>query len=112
MIDGRRSCTRIAAAALCVAVALSTAAAADGDLSGQRRFTVHDSVEMSQFTDAGWFSPDGRYYATLTQRGVLPQGVSEATLWLFETSRIRTQVNQPSSAAPAAPVVLAAAAPQ
>jgi dipeptidyl aminopeptidase/acylaminoacyl peptidase len=61
---------------------------------------------MSEFTDAGWFSPDGRYYVTLTQRGVLPQGVSEATLWLFETARIRTQLNQPSAAA-AAPVVLA-----
>jgi hypothetical protein len=41
----------------------------------------------------------GVQHATLTQRGVLPQGVSEATLWLFETSRIRAQMNRQQSAA-------------
>jgi hypothetical protein len=107
MISGRRIRMAIAVAALCTASVVSTSAAEDGGLAGQRRFAVRDSVEMAEFTDVGWFSPDGRYYVTLTQRGVLPQGVSEATLWLFETSRMRTQVNAPSSSAVAAPVMLA-----
>ena len=99
MINGLRIGMKIAVAALCTASVISTA--------GQRRFAVRDSVEMAEFTDVGWFSPDGRYYVTVTQRGVLPQGISEATLWLFETSRIRAQVNHPSTSAVAAPVVLA-----
>jgi dipeptidyl aminopeptidase/acylaminoacyl peptidase len=107
MIDGRRICARAAAATLCVTIVVSRAAAPDGELAGQRRFAVHDSVEMSEFTDVGCFSPDGRYYVTVTQRGVLPQGVSEATVWLFETSRIRTWVTRQKPATTAAPAVLA-----
>jgi hypothetical protein len=63
--------------------------------SGQtkRPFEVRDSVEMSQFTDLAAFSPDGRYFVTVTHRGLLPQGVIEGTIWLFETSLARTYIN-------------------
>src|SRR5580658_1783658 len=54
-----------------------------------RRFEVRDSVEMSQFTEPGTFSPDGRYFVTVTQRGLLPQGVTETTMWLFNVSAVR-----------------------
>jgi hypothetical protein len=54
-----------------------------------RRFEVRDSVEMSQFTEPGTFSPDGRYFVTVTQRGLLPQGVTETTVWLFDVSAVR-----------------------
>ncbi len=51
-----------------------------------RRFEVSDSIQMSAFTQDAIFSPDRRHFITVTQRGVLPQGVTETTLWLFESS--------------------------
>ena len=90
--------------AVLVLVALIAPGAKSAD---QRRFEVHDSVEMSEFTDIGMFSPDGRYYAAVTERGLLPQGVSEATLWLFETSLIRHYVGHQRPEIPPAPIALA-----
>jgi hypothetical protein len=47
-----------------------------------RRFEIRDSIEMAWFAEPGLGSPDGRYIATLTQRGRLAQNVTEGTIWL------------------------------
>src|SRR5690349_9925109 len=76
-----------------------------------RRFTVRDSVEMAYFGDllgslprrAGddaIFSPDGRYYARLTHRGVLLSGAIESTIWLFETASIVKYLRHQQAEAP------------
>ncbi len=77
----------------------------------KRRFTSRDSVEMSYFgtaieaepdelDDDGIESPDGRYVVKITHRGVLPQGVTEATLWLFDARRVRKSINDPAAKPP------------
>jgi hypothetical protein len=81
-------------------VIADTAFAADVPSHMNRRFDVRDSVEMSYFgtlasstpndlDDDGVFSPDGRYFVKVTHRGVLPQGLTEGTIWLFDTAAIR-----------------------
>ncbi len=73
--------------------------AADVPSQIDRRFEVRDSVEMSYFgtlasstpndlDDDGVFSPDGRYFVKVTHRGVLPEGVTEGTIWLFDTAAV------------------------
>ena len=82
----------------------------------QRPFTVRDSVEMSYFgnirasmpndlDEDGITSPDGRFLIKVTHRGVLPQGVTEGTIWLFDAAATKKFVNDPSSPA-VAPVPL------
>jgi dienelactone hydrolase len=82
-----------------------------------RRFEVRDSVEMSHFgtlihsdpielDDDGIVSPNGRYLVKLTHRGVLPEGVTEGTIWLFDAAQIRRSVNTKSSSVPT-PIPLA-----
>jgi hypothetical protein len=83
-------------AALGLALAQSALAA--------RPFEVRDSIQIADFINAPLFSPDERYFIAITQRGVLPQGVTEATVWLFETAAVRRAV---VDASPSAPVPLA-----
>jgi dipeptidyl aminopeptidase/acylaminoacyl peptidase len=83
--------------ALALGFALTPAAAA-------RPFEVRDSIEIADFIEAPLFSPDERHFVTVTQRGVLPQGVTEATLWLFETAAVRRSI---ADASPIEPVPLA-----
>jgi dipeptidyl aminopeptidase/acylaminoacyl peptidase len=42
--------------------------------------------------DDGIVSPDGRHFIKVTHRGVLPQGVTEGTLWVFDTTAIERAV--------------------
>ena len=65
-----------------------------------RPFEVRDSIQIADFIEAPVFSPDGRHFVTVTQRGVLPRGVTEATLWLFETAEVRRTVAEGSPIAP------------
>jgi dipeptidyl aminopeptidase/acylaminoacyl peptidase len=88
----------------------------------KRRFTSRDSVEMSHFgtlfdseplelDDDGIVSPNGRYIVKLTHRGVLPEGLTEATVWLFDAAQIRRSVSTKSVNVPAPiPLVRMAAA--
>lgn len=82
--------------ALCLALSHAAQAA--------RPFEVRDSIQMADFMEAPVFSPDGRHFVTVTQKGVLPQGVTEATLWLFETAAVRRAI---SDGSPTAPLALA-----
>ncbi len=81
----------------------NTALAADVTSQMNRRFEVHDSVEMSHFgtladsapddlDEDGIVSPDGRYFVKVTHRGVLPAGVTEGTIWLFETQSVQRSI--------------------
>src|SRR5687768_4028327 len=69
-----------------------------------RPFEVRDSIQMADFIEAPVFSPNGRYFVTVTQKGLLPQGVSETTLWLFETAQVRRTI---ADGSPIEPVPLA-----
>ena len=69
------------------------------------RFTVRDSVQMAEFTSSAVFSPDRRYFVIVTERGVLPEGVQEATIWLFNSSEVSASLNGRLSS-PAAPRAL------
>ena len=79
----------------------------DGSDDKLRRFTVRDSVEMSYFgnirnsmpdelDDDGITSPDGRWTIKVSHRGVLPEGVTRGTIWLFDARRLRASVNDES----------------
>lgn len=54
---------------------------------------------MSRFSEPGLISPDGRYIATLTERGRIDQNATEGTIWLFDTSAVRHAINQQRRAA-------------
>jgi len=88
--------------ALLILVALGSPYAAFAN--DKRKFDVRDSIEMSYFgtlatstpedlDDDGVLSPDGRYFVKVTNRGLLPQGVSESTIWIFDADAIRKSVN-------------------
>jgi dienelactone hydrolase len=68
---------------------LASAAAAD---DAPRHFVVRDSIVMSDFPEPPLFSPDGRHFVTVTQRGRLPEGDIEATLWLFDTAAVQRAI--------------------
>ena len=93
---------------------LFTSAFADG----KRHFDTRDSIEMSYFgtissssapldiDDDGIVSPDGRWVVKVTHRGVLPEGVTEGTLWLFDAVAMKLSINHASAKVPM-PVPLA-----
>ncbi len=77
----------------------------------KRPFTVRDSIEMSYFGTVvesnpehshgdGTSSPDGRYLVKMTHRGVLPEGVVEGSIWLFDTSDILKSIRERDSDIP------------
>lgn len=94
--QGGRWSTFFIALVLCVA---SAPAAPAG-----RPFEVRDSIQIADFLEAPVLSPDGKHFVTVTQRGVLPQGVTEATLWLFDSAAVRRAV---ADGSPITPVPLA-----
>jgi dipeptidyl aminopeptidase/acylaminoacyl peptidase len=62
---------------------------------GQRHdpyFTVTDSIEMTRFEGEGGepiFSPDKRYFAVVTSRGIVQSDQVESTLWVFRADDVR-----------------------
>lgn len=90
-------------------MSLVIAGSAFGD--DKRHFDTRDSIEMSYFgtlfasqpfdvDDDGVISPDGRWVVKVTHRGVLPQGVTEGTVWLFDAVALQRSVNHPSVGVP------------
>jgi dipeptidyl aminopeptidase/acylaminoacyl peptidase len=76
-----------------------------------RPFQVRDSVEMSYFgtlassmpedlDDDGIVSPDGRHFVKVTHRGMLPAGLTEGTIWLFDTASIRRSIEDTGTEVP------------
>ena len=81
------------------------------DVGTSRRFTVRDSVQMSYFgnirnsmadelDEDGITSPDGRWTIKVSHLGVLPEGVTEGPIWLFDARQLRASVNDPSLQVP------------
>jgi len=57
-----------------------------------RYFTVRDSIEMTRFDRIGpkaSFSPNKRFFAIVTSRGIMRSNSIESTLWLFSTAKVR-----------------------
>jgi dipeptidyl aminopeptidase/acylaminoacyl peptidase len=79
----------------------------DAAMGGQRRFEVRDSIETARFSDVGILSPDGHWFATVTQRGQLPKGETEASLWLIDALSIQQDLERNATIVSKAPVLLA-----
>src|SRR5437660_8751154 len=68
------------------------------DASQGRPFTIRDGIELSHFSKVGQaqdtngvalqleFSPDRRYFAVVTSRGILATNSVESTIWAFSTA--------------------------
>lgn len=59
---------------------------------GGRYFTVKDSIEMTRFGGLGEepvFSPDGKYFAVVTSRGIIESNQIESTLLVFATEAVK-----------------------
>jgi dipeptidyl aminopeptidase/acylaminoacyl peptidase len=82
------------AAAICVFI---VPFCAFGQSPAKRSFGPADDVELSLFHYAGKhvnggvikFSPDGRYFAVVTERGRLDKDAPEDTIWVFRTEEIQ-----------------------
>jgi hypothetical protein len=91
---------------------------AQPDKSGTlRRFTVSDDIGLALFTMYGGgivpsggsvikFSPNGSYFAVVSERGALDQNVIEDTIWLFRTEEVGQYVQHPELSAALSPVPL------
>src|SRR5262245_16900380 len=81
-------------------IALALGFAVTSAARAMRAFEVRDSIQIADFIEAPVLSPDGRHFVAVTQRGVLPAGVTEATLWLFDTAAVRRTIADGSQVAP------------
>jgi dipeptidyl aminopeptidase/acylaminoacyl peptidase len=86
-----------------------------GETISGRRFTVADDVGLALLEYAGRgapggvikYSPDGRYFAVLTERGRLDRSAPEDTIWVFRIEDVRRFVRHRDGAAAPTPVALA-----
>jgi len=75
-----------------------------------RHFTVRDSVEMSRFNEvnsAPVISPNGRYAAAVTSRGVIATNSVESTLWLFDIHSVERALQSDYSGKTSQPRIVA-----
>jgi len=84
----------IGLAVIAVAGGLQEQSNAQKSLShvGEHYFTVRDSIEMARFERAGGepkFSPDRKYVAVVTSRGILQSNEIESTLWVFQSELLK-----------------------
>ena len=101
---------RESAAPLFPAIAMLLCSSACG-----RPFTAADDVGLVLFEYAGQgapggvikYSPDGRYFAVVTERGRLDLNAPEDTIWLFRIEDVRRFVQRPEAGKPPAPLRLA-----
>jgi len=75
-----------------------------GETSVGRRFTAADDVGLALFEYAGQgapsggvikYSPDGRYFAVVTERGRLDLNAPEDTIWVFRIEDVQRFVQHP-----------------
>jgi dipeptidyl aminopeptidase/acylaminoacyl peptidase len=82
---------------------------------GQRRFTPKDDVGLALFEYAGIgapggvikYSPDGHYFAVVTERGRLDLNAPEDTIWLFSIEDVERFVQHPEQGSPPTALPLA-----
>jgi dipeptidyl aminopeptidase/acylaminoacyl peptidase len=79
-------------------------------------FSVKDDIAMARFSDPSaekspWagndakLSPDGRYFAVVITRGLLPSDQIQSTIEVFDSGRVRTFLNRTSDPEPAPRIV-------
>src|SRR5260370_5651472 len=82
---------------------------------GQRPFTAKDDVGLALFEYAGMgapggvikYSPDGQYFAVVTERGRLDLNTPEDTIWVFRIDDVQRFVQHPDNGHPPTPLSLA-----
>ncbi|HSZ00423.1 MAG TPA: hypothetical protein VK788_13060 [Terriglobales bacterium] len=80
-------------------------------------FGVRDSIEMTRFgrnESEAKFSPDGKYFAVVTSKGILASDEIESTLWIFRSRETKELLRAVASSKQLVPKCLArlAAVPQ
>jgi dipeptidyl aminopeptidase/acylaminoacyl peptidase len=100
---GRRTVfTRSMAIFLCLMPLVSSAVS--------KSFTIADEIELTLFDDPSGsasmpiFSPDGRYFAVWTERGLLNRNHVEDSLRFYRTQDVVTFVKDPGGGKPPSPV--------
>lgn len=66
-------------------------------------FTVRDSIEMARFgrlDDEPIFSPDGKYFAVVTSRGIIAKNEVESTVWICATKEVGRFLRESEAGAP------------
>jgi len=94
---------------------LSIGALLSSSAFGQRPFTAKDDVGLAQFEYAGRgapggvikYSPDGRYFAVVTERGRLDLNAPEDTIWVFRIEDVQRFAQHPEQTNPPVPLPLA-----
>jgi len=94
---------------------LSIAAILSSSASGQRPFTPEDDVGLALFEYGSRgapggvikYSPDGRYFAVVTERGRLDLNAPEDTIWVFRIEDLQHFVQHPEQDNPPTPFALA-----
>ena len=80
-----------------------------------RPFTVRDGIEMTQFSDPSSldetaevkYSPNGRYFAIVTSRGIISSDCIESTLSIFNTEAVKKYLRGTSTVRPPSPHAIA-----
>lgn len=82
---------------------------ARSQLLDSARFTVRTSILMNRFERGAQplFSPDRKYLALITTRGVLTSDQVESTLWIFATENLKWLLVGPATARKPEPKMLA-----
>lgn len=94
---------------ICMAALLTLASFHRAAYGNSGSFTVTDSIKMVRFGGAyqeaePQVSPDGKYAAVVTSKGLLASNQIESTLWVFDTEDVRRFLRQTSGTAkPPAP---------
>lgn len=85
---------------------VSMGIAFSGAYAQSRPFTVTDDIEMVRFSDPSAsqdgtgtkFSPDGRYFAIVTSKGIIESDQIESTLSIFSSSESDSFITAPDTA--------------
>lgn len=82
----------------------------------RRRFTVRDSIEVSTFVlfsslkqgqDMAHFSPDGRSFFVLSEKGSTKNNEVEETMWLFDSSTVEDMFEHKGQSHEPKPIAIA-----
>src|SRR6185312_10021297 len=100
-----RAIKRYTLLAVCLTSLLVFAASSSNSPNALRSFSVTDSIEISYFVNpvlwsvnqdpptAPLFSPDGRWFLVVSQRGVLKENSLESTIWMFDHKAVSAFVS-------------------
>jgi dipeptidyl aminopeptidase/acylaminoacyl peptidase len=108
----RTGCARLLLLLIVVANLITMSAVASGPGATKRAFTPADDVGLAQFPTEEIkggpikFSSDGRYFAVITERGLLAENAPEDTIWVFETKAVQEYLQDDQNRNMPAPVPL------